>query len=314
MTEVLKQFDCCVIDFETATHYNNSACSIGMAFIKELQIVERFYSLIQPPGNRYAQSNIRVHGITSKDTATAPTFGELWSEIESKINSSRYISAYNSQFDMGVLLESARHYGIKVPEFKTFDAMFFNPSYRNQVMKLSALARQFDFTFEAHNAMADAEVTAKILIETMKEYRTDDFDEFLKRHQVLVKPISRYNTTTANHFKPKFQKFKKSLKITDVNQVPPKEEYSDHWLQSKNVVLTGEFETGKDELMMKVRYHGAVLKSTVSKTTDVLIEGWQDPKYQDEIGLVEKQRKARQLIEEGHPIMILSEADILERL
>lgn len=314
MADLSKQFDCCVIDFETATHYNNSACSIGMAFIKDLEIVEQFYSLIQPPGNRYAQSNIRVHGITSKDTATAPTFGELWSEIESKINSSRYISAYNSQFDMGVLLESVRHYGIKVPEFKTFDAMFFNPSYRNQVMKLSALARQFDFTFEAHNAMADAEVTAKILIETMKEYRTDDFDEFLKMHQVLVKPISRYNTTTANHFKPKFQKFKKSLKITDVNQVSPKEEYSDHWLQSKNVVLTGEFETGKDELMMKLRYHGAVLKSTVSKTTEVLIEGWQDPKYQDENGLVEKQRKARQLIEEGHPIMILSEADILERL
>lgn len=314
MADLSKQFDCCVIDFETATHYNNSACSIGMAFIKDLEIVERFYSLIQPPGNRYAQSNIRVHGITSKDTATAPTFGELWSEIESKINSSRYISAYNSQFDMGVLLESARHYGIKVPEFKTFDAMFFNPSYRNQVMKLSTLARQFGFTFEAHNAMADAEVTAKILIETMKEYRMDDFDEFLKRHQVFVKPISRYNTTTANHFKPKFQKFKKSLKITDVNQVPPKEEYSDHWLQSKNVVLTGEFETGKDELMMKVRYHGAILKSTVSKTTDVLIEGWQDPKYQDENGLVEKQRKARQLLEEGHSIMIMSEADLLAQL
>ncbi|WIK65909.1 exonuclease domain-containing protein [Globicatella sanguinis] len=100
MIELPKQFDCCVIDFETATHYNNSACSIGMAFIKDLEIVDRFYSLIQPPGNRYAQSNIRVHGITSKDTATAPTFGELWSEIESKINSSRYISAYNSQFDM----------------------------------------------------------------------------------------------------------------------------------------------------------------------------------------------------------------------
>ncbi|WIK65912.1 hypothetical protein [Globicatella sanguinis] len=215
---------------------------------------------------------------------------------------------------MGILLESARHYGIKVPEFKTFDTMFFNPSYRNQVMKLSTLARQFGFTFEAHNAMADAEVTAKILIETMKEYRMDDFDEFLKRHQVFVKPISRYNTTTANHFKPKFQKFKKSLKITDVNQVPPKEEYSDHWLQSKNVVLTGEFETGKDELMMKVRYHGAILKSTVSKTTDVLIEGWQDPKYQDENGLVEKQRKARQLLEEGHSIMIMSEADLLAQL
>lgn len=314
MADLSKQFDCCVIDFETATHYNNSACSIGMAFIKDLEIVERFYSLIQPPGNRYAQSNIRVHGITSKDTATAPTFGELWSEIESKINSSRYISAYNSQFDMGVLLESARHYGIKVPEFKTFDAMFFNPSYRKQVMKLSTLARQFGFTFEAHNAMADAEVTAKILIETMKEYRMNDFDEFLKRHQVFVKPISRYNTTTANHFKPKFQKFKKSLKITDVNQVPPKEEYSDHWLQSKNVVLTGEFETGKDELMMKVRYHGAILKSTVSKTTDVLIEGWQDPKYLDENGLVEKQRKARQLLEEGHSIMIMSEADLLAQL
>ena len=314
MIELPKQFDCCVIDFETATHYNNSACSIGMAFIKDLEIVEQFYSLIQPPGNRYAQSNIRVHGITSKETATAPTFDEVWPQIESKIISTRYISAYNSQFDMGVLLESARYYGIEVPEFKTFDAMFFNPSYRNQTMKLSALARQFGFTFEAHNAMADAEVTAKILIETMKEYRTDDFDEFLKRYQIFVKPISRFNTTTANHFKPKFQKFKKALKITDINQVPPKEEFSGHWLQDKNVVLTGEFETGKDELMMKVRYHGAVLKSTVSKNTDVLIEGWQDPKYQDENGLVEKQRKARQLVEEGHPIMILSEADILEQM
>lgn len=314
MVLMQKKFDCCVIDFETATHYNNSACSIGIVLIKDLEIVDQYYSLIQPPGNRFAKANIQIHGISSIETRNAPTFDLIWPEVEQRISQSQYTTAYNSQFDMGVLIETAKHYKISVPEFVTFDAMNFHPHYRQQHMKLSALARQFGLTFDAHNAIEDATVTGKILIETMKEFRENNWGNFLNAYQINTKPIDSYTTAVANHFKPKFEKFKKSLSISDINKVPIMDEFKDHWLQGKNVVLTGEFELGKDELMMKIRYRGAVLKSSVSKTTNVIVEGWQDPKYQDENGLVEKQRKARQLCSEGYEIKILSEDEMLDLL
>ena len=52
------------IDFETATGYMESACSVGIVTVTDGVITDEYYSLIQPPENVYWRSNILVHGIT----------------------------------------------------------------------------------------------------------------------------------------------------------------------------------------------------------------------------------------------------------
>ena len=65
--------DFVAIDFETATRNWDSACSVGLAFVRGQEVVATFHQLIQPPGNRYDQGNIDIHGIYPEDTELAPT-------------------------------------------------------------------------------------------------------------------------------------------------------------------------------------------------------------------------------------------------
>ena len=69
------------IDFETATQKRSSICEVGICVVRDSEIVETRSWLVQPEDNAYAYWNIQVHGIRPEDTATAPSFPDVWEEI-----------------------------------------------------------------------------------------------------------------------------------------------------------------------------------------------------------------------------------------
>ena len=64
--------DFIAIDFETANQEPSSVCSVGVVMVRDGQIVDSFYSLIQPEPNYYNYWCQRVHGISESDTEDAP--------------------------------------------------------------------------------------------------------------------------------------------------------------------------------------------------------------------------------------------------
>jgi len=64
------------IDFETADYPRESACAVGLVRVENHRIVERKYSLIKPPREKFVFTYL--HGITWEDVANQPTFRELW--------------------------------------------------------------------------------------------------------------------------------------------------------------------------------------------------------------------------------------------
>lgn len=74
--------DFVAIDFETANGRRCSVCSVGVVVVRGGEIVEKFYSLIQPTPNYYNRWTTEVHGLTRRDTDGQPTFPEVWSQIE----------------------------------------------------------------------------------------------------------------------------------------------------------------------------------------------------------------------------------------
>ena len=71
------------IDFETANYEPSSVCSVGVVVVRNGEIADSFYSLIQPEPNYYNRSCIRVHGLRRKDTDDAPVFPEVWRLVAS---------------------------------------------------------------------------------------------------------------------------------------------------------------------------------------------------------------------------------------
>lgn len=70
--------DFTAIDFETATGARNSACSVAVVTIRDGQVADSYYTLIQPPENRYNYFNTQIHGLTKEDTKDAADFAGIW--------------------------------------------------------------------------------------------------------------------------------------------------------------------------------------------------------------------------------------------
>ena len=76
MTKFCGKPDFVAIDFETAIAHQ--ICAVAVVSVKDRQIVDEFYTLVRPKGNRYSYHNSQVHGITAADTFDAPSFAQVF--------------------------------------------------------------------------------------------------------------------------------------------------------------------------------------------------------------------------------------------
>ena len=154
-------FDYVAIDFETATHYMGSACSIGIAAVEGAEIVDTFYSLIRPTGNSFDNDNIAIHNITPEMTEAAPTFAELWPQINKYFDEHTPVIAHNAHFDMSVLRLSA---DFELPDFVYMDSMHIAAYFIGDHMSLDDCAKAASIDCSAHhNALNDAQVCASLV-------------------------------------------------------------------------------------------------------------------------------------------------------
>lgn len=103
------------IDFETATSAYSSACEIGLTRVENGKVVASEAWLIKPPQYPHFQPiNISIHGIRPEDVAAAPTFAELWPELQPWLTDC-VVVAHNAGFDMGVLRRTLEAYDLPAP-------------------------------------------------------------------------------------------------------------------------------------------------------------------------------------------------------
>ena len=114
--------DFCAIDFETANAERCSVCSVGIVIVKDGEIVDKFYSLIQPEPDYYSYWNTRVHGLSQKDTMDAPVFPKVWEQVEPLIEGLPLV-AHNARFDEGCLKAVFKVYQMDYPDYEFHDTL-----------------------------------------------------------------------------------------------------------------------------------------------------------------------------------------------
>ena len=80
----------------------------------------------------------------------------------------------------------------------------------------------------------------------------------------------------------------------------------------ERVVFTGSFETSKRDAVDKASEAGAAVDPGLTKKTTILVIGGSSVGNFAGHDKSSKHRKAEQLMEVGHPIRILSEADFID--
>lgn len=158
--------DFAAIDFETANNARSSVCLVGVVVVRAGEIVDSFYSLIQPEPNYYNYWCTRVHGLTTDDTDEAPVFPYVWERIAPLIEGLPLV-AHNSRFDEGCLKAVFRVYQMTYPDYIFYDTLL--ASRRRLPLlpdhKLDTVATACGFCLaNHHHALADAEACAHIAI------------------------------------------------------------------------------------------------------------------------------------------------------
>ena len=173
------------IDFETASRAQDSACSIGLVRMdEEGEKLDSYYSLICPPDLVFDDDCTNVHHLDPLVVSKAPKFNELWPDVSSFIGQTPLV-AHNAIFDMGVLKATLNRYGIEPIHNDYYCTLSLarklwrgKPSY-----KLTYLANEFGWEYDAHNALADAEVCGRLFSKLcgINLFEEDVMRRFFKR-------------------------------------------------------------------------------------------------------------------------------------
>lgn len=157
------------IDFETANEERGSACSVGLAWIENGQIVRVEERLIRPKDMRFSPFNVAIHGIKPRDVEDSPEFPEVMEEFIDDFRDATMI-AHNAAFDFSVMRASFDKYRQTYPQLSYLCSVKMSqrvwptlPSH-----KLNIIAHHLQLRFVHHNAAEDAVVCAAAAIAVAK--------------------------------------------------------------------------------------------------------------------------------------------------
>lgn len=155
-----------------------------------------FSSYIKPARHKIWTEAQRVNGIRYAMIKDAPRFKEVKKEIQGLFNNAKLLVGYNIGFDIG-FLEAA---GIIVGGDR-FDVMTEFSSYRaeiehttNRRCKLIECAEFFDYTFDPHDAEADAKATLHCFDSLLADPRFTTYKRKDKEQQISVGPSEKKHT------------------------------------------------------------------------------------------------------------------------
>lgn len=320
--------DFVAIDFETATGNPNSACAVGLAFVVGLEVVATTHHLIQPPGNRYDQGNIHVHGIYPEDTEHAPDFLTVWQQLHPMLEGKALI-AHNARFDMSVIKASLAAYGDpyvrQYAQFKYIDSIAMVRDLVPGRKNLAACAQVLGIDLKRHhNAECDAAACAQIAIACIKAAGCLNLGEFcfsqphirIQEVDDLPLPVAQPQLGKPAHKPPRRVP---SVRARDVHprDVHPQVSFFDpsHPLYQKSLVFTGELSIDRRDAMQRAVNVGAVIKTAVSRRTDFLVIGRQYNGPDGQATMSNKELKARAIIAEGKSsLTLLSEREFVRLL
>jgi DNA polymerase III epsilon subunit-like protein len=101
-----------VIDVETANADLSSICQIGIVKFVEGESVDPWEQLVDPE-DFFDPFNSTIHGIAEEDVLGAPTFADLFAEVERRL--SRTVVVSHTHFDRVALEKASEKYGLSFP-------------------------------------------------------------------------------------------------------------------------------------------------------------------------------------------------------
>ncbi len=153
-----------VFDVETPNRLCDRMSAIGITSVEDGRITDSFYSLVNPE-TYFDQFNVELTGIDENIVKNAPTFPELWEEIQPMLSNGLLV-AHNAVFDTSVLKKCLRYYQI---EWKPYVRYICTVQMGRKLLpdishKLNVLCDYYGISLDHHHADSDSLACAEILL------------------------------------------------------------------------------------------------------------------------------------------------------
>jgi DNA polymerase-3 subunit epsilon len=184
--------DFTAIDFETANNSPASACSVGLVKVRGGRVVDTAYWLIKPPlgHDAFLEWNVRIHGIMAADVTDALLWSEQLPDLAAFAENDVLV-AHNAGFDMGVIAAASAASFVSTPSFEYLCSLqvarrtYHLDSYR---LPSAAMAAGFE-DFAHHNALADSEACAAIIVHAAGRHGASDIAELAEATGARLKRL-----------------------------------------------------------------------------------------------------------------------------
>lgn len=300
--------DFIAIDFETANEKRSSPCSIGIAVVKNGQVVKKIHHLIRPKEMRFMPINIGIHGIRPAVVENELEFDEVWEKIKHYFSGSLVI-AHNTSFDISVLRKSAELYNIELPSFEYICTMKLAKNFYRGIenAKLNTVNDYLGYKFKHHDALYDALACSNILLNICEELKCDDINEISKLIGITI------GTVDSIGYKPSSTKgriLKTSNRVSNSKKENLLKRFEEDAFKNEVVVFTGGLNSmSRDEAIRLVRRLGGTTGSSVTKKTTILVTNMKDTKNLRREEMSTKLRKATDLKGKGQNIKFMNEEE-----
>ncbi|MTI17254.1 exonuclease [Rhodobacteraceae bacterium RKSG542] len=165
------QYDFITFDFETANTSSASICQIGVAAVRNHQVVDVFTDLVDPE-EPFHFGNVNVHGLTEEDVYGAPIYPQIVDKYGALFACN--IAVSHSAFDKTAIHRASEKYSLTNPLRHWVDStrivrQTWPQQYGKRGYGLGNLAKDFGLEFGHHDAGEDARVTALIVLRALEE-------------------------------------------------------------------------------------------------------------------------------------------------
>lgn len=289
-----------IYDVETAQGKNvGSICAVGWISLDDSRVTGSGYSLIDPQC-AFSSYNTKIHGIKAADVKGAPTFAEYWESTLKDMMSDHLVIAHSAKFDISATQQALFSAGIEDPGIDYLDSLaVFRRYVDTDSCKLTVLADQCGFQYEAHNALEDVKALLHVLNTLADRLECEDLPALLIRSNVNVE-TSVFDSYTPHEIvtsKPKSSFPAKSHCTETVEQ-------KGTVFCGKKFCITGDVPGfDRSDIERMILEQGGSVTGAVSGKTDFLLVG-SFPDYPDDY-VSTKMQKAFDLIDAGGSVEII---------
>lgn len=342
--------DFTALDFETANGFRGSPCSVGAVRVRSGVPVASAHWLMRPPEgfDRFDPRNVHIHGIRPEQVSRAPRFPAVFDELMAFVGDDALV-AHNAGFDLGVIESALEVSGRDIPGIDyACSLVLARKGYDLPSYALPRAAEEAGHPVTRHHdALADAEACAWIVIDIERRTRADGADgqhrplehlltaQGMQLRQLAPRkagqgPVSRA-TRQARELGPVFDarvELPHEARMPDllhwpdegINPDPAPDADPRHPLYGQQVVFTGNLGMPRQQAKDRAAACGARPASRVGASTTLLVVGdgfRSEDLVSTTVGGAVLHRKTRDALERrsrGQRVELISEPEFLQML